>query len=188
MSKYERSDILTVPNVITSFRIAGTASLLFIRPTTRIFYILYFLCGFSDVLDGFIARRTGKTSALGARLDSIADLLLYAVMILKVMPRLIRLLPVWIWTAVAVIVVLRLASYIVCAVRFRCFSSMHTYMNKVTGAAVFCLPFALLLPDSVGLCICVCIIAALSSVEELLIHICSGQYDGRTKSIFGLKK
>ncbi|WP_306253684.1 CDP-diacylglycerol--glycerol-3-phosphate 3-phosphatidyltransferase [Parvularcula sp. IMCC14364] len=43
---------------------------------------LFVLAGISDFLDGFIARRTQTTSALGAALDPIADKLLTAAVLL----------------------------------------------------------------------------------------------------------
>jgi len=177
---------VNVPNVITSLRIVGAASMLFLDPRTAAFYIVYTLCGFSDVLDGFIARRAGITTSLGARLDSIADLLFYAVMLLKVLPRLVTMLPGWIWGVVGGILLLRLAAYITAAVRFRCFSSMHTYMNKVTGGAVFCVPYIMLLRRSLPLFIAVCVIAIISTLEELLIHLISKEYHEETKTILAL--
>ena len=38
-----------------------------------VFLAIYLYCGFSDVLDGYIARKTGTQSLTGARLDSLAD-------------------------------------------------------------------------------------------------------------------
>ncbi len=187
MSKNRNSGSLNVPNVITSLRIIGSAYMLFIRPDTTLFYIIYSLCGFSDVLDGFIARRAGLTTALGARLDSIADLMFYAVMILKVLPRLISVLPLWLWCMVAVVVAIRLAAYITAAAKFRCFASIHTYMNKLTGGAMFCVPYILLLENPVPLCAVICAIAGLSSLEELLIHIVSKEYDEKSKTLFLVK-
>ena len=173
-----------MPNAISMLRILGTVALLFIKPLTALFFVIYTLCGLSDVLDGMIARRTGTTSPLGARMDSIADLLYYAVMVLKIMPVLLGILPLWLWCAAGVVVVLRLAAYIVAAMRYGKFASLHTYMNKITGAAMFTMPYVLMLPCAVALCAVICAIAGLSSVEELLMHILSKEYKEGVKSIF----
>ncbi len=188
MENKKTSRYLTVPNVITAFRIVGTAVMLFIRPLTTEFLVLYALCGFSDVLDGFIARTTGRTTELGAKLDSIADLLYYAVMVLKIMPVLLDILPLWVWCATGVVVLLRLGSYITAAVKYKCFASMHTYMNKVTGLAMFTMPYVLMLPCAVELCAVICAIAGLSSLEELIIHLVRKEYNPSVKSIFDIKK
>ena len=42
--------------------------------------ILYFICGFTDILDGYIARKTKTESNFGTKLDTISDLLFFIVM------------------------------------------------------------------------------------------------------------
>ena len=37
------------------------------------FYVFYIVAGVSDMLDGFVARKTDTVSKLGARLDTMAD-------------------------------------------------------------------------------------------------------------------
>jgi len=180
--------IITVPNILTMFRIVGSLCLLFFKPPSLCFYILYTLCGFSDVLDGFIARSTGSTSELGAKLDSIADLLFYAVMVLSIMPTLIAILPPWLWMATAVVILLRAASYLTAAIKYGRFASMHTYMNKLTGAAMFTMPYCLLAPCAVTLCAVICSIAFLSSLEELIIHLVRKEYNPGVKTIFDIRK
>ena len=72
----KRKDMLIVlPNFVTGLRMVGTFLLLFTKAFSPAFYAIYSICGISDVLDGFLARRTGATSEFGARLDSVADLL-----------------------------------------------------------------------------------------------------------------
>ena len=81
--RFMKEKLLTPPNICTMLRIVGTVGLLLIRPLTLPFYLLYTFCGITDVLDGTIARATNSTSEFGARLDGIADLIFYAVMIVK---------------------------------------------------------------------------------------------------------
>lgn len=176
-----------VPNFITALRIIGTACLLFIEPLSTAFYIIYTLSGFSDVLDGWIARTTHTTSELGSKLDSIADLLLYAVMIVRVFPELWDRLAVWIWYVLAVVLVIRLISYGYVAVKHRRFSAMHTYGNKATGLLAFLVPYFLLLKNATPACGVVVIVALLSTVEELFLHLCMKEYDSGVKSVFKLR-
>ena len=72
--------------------------------------------------------------------------------------------------------------------RDRRFAALHTYMNKLTGAAVFVLPYFLRLPFAPAYCWAVCGIAALASTEELLIHLRGGEYNANKKTIFELRK
>lgn len=177
-----------IPNFITSLRIVGTASLLFIDPLTELFYIIYTLSGLSDLVDGFVARVTHTTSELGSKLDTVADLLLYAVMIIRVFPQLWERLAMWIWYVLAVALVIRVASYIYVAVRHHQLSAMHTYGNKITGLLAFLVPYFLLLSNATPPCGVVVIAAVLSSAEELIIHLVTKEYDPSHKSIFMLRK
>lgn len=174
---------MTIPNIITSFRLIGTIGLLFIQPFSAVFYVIYSLCGLSDILDGLIARATKKTSEFGAKLDSVADLLFYSVMLLRILPVLLQQLPDIIWYIVAGILVVRLLAYLVAAVKYHCFASQHTYMNKLTGAAVFTIPYFLTQAGDVLVCFVVCVIAGIASLEELLIHFMSKEYRPGRKTI-----
>ena len=175
---------LNIPNCITAARIAGTVFLLFLTPLTPLFFIIYTLCGFSDILDGWIARKTNTISEFGAKLDSIADLLFYALVIIKLLPILWRILPTWIWYIVGGIVLVRLIAYLTAALKFHRFSSLHTRMNKITGGAVFLLPYFLALPCAVTYCFIVVGVASISSVEELVIHLVRKEYHSNMKALF----
>ena len=60
-------------NLITCIRILCAAALAFLPALSRSFYAVYLVAGVSDMLDGFVARRTNTASSLGARLDTLAD-------------------------------------------------------------------------------------------------------------------
>lgn len=185
----KRKDMLIVlPNFVTGLRMVGTFLLLFTKAFSPSFYAVYSICGISDVLDGFLARRTGTTSEFGARLDSVADLLFYTVMMIKILPTLAVRLPGEIWYWVGGILILRLAAYLVAAVKFRRFASMHTYLNKLTGLFVFIIPYFMKLPFFVLFCMTVCGIATIASVEELVMHICAKEYDTDSKTLFVKKQ
>ena len=49
-------------NAITSLRIIGSAVLLFFGVPSLPLYITYLLCGFSDMIDGAIARKTNAAA------------------------------------------------------------------------------------------------------------------------------
>ena len=177
-----------LPNSITSLRILGAIVLLFLTPLSTAFYIVYTFAGLSDALDGWLARRTNTTSELGKKLDSVADLLFYAVMLVRLLPVLLERLPIEIWILIGVILLVRLCAYITAAIKYHRFASLHTYLNKVTGGGVFLVPYILLLPIDVFLCGVVCVIGLLASVEELLIHLRSRDYDLSPRSLLITKK
>jgi len=83
---------LTIPNMITMFRIViiPVFVLAFIMPDYHykplVLVSLFFLAGFSDWVDGFLARKLKQSSAFGAFLDPVADkLMVTTAMILLVM-------------------------------------------------------------------------------------------------------
>ena len=61
--------IKNIPNILTGFRIFGSILLLFFPAFSVEFYITYIICGFTDMIDGTIARKTGAVSEFGAKLD-----------------------------------------------------------------------------------------------------------------------
>ena len=69
-----------LPNALSALRILSVPALLALAyaSVTGPFLALIGAALASDVLDGFLARRFGLASELGARLDSWADLTLYA--------------------------------------------------------------------------------------------------------------
>jgi CDP-diacylglycerol--glycerol-3-phosphate 3-phosphatidyltransferase len=74
-----RSDILTVPNALSFYRLAMAPVLIVLALTEErtLFIVLLCVSFATDVLDGFIARTWNLCTPLGARLDSIADELTY---------------------------------------------------------------------------------------------------------------
>ncbi len=168
--------VLTPANCITSVRILGTVCLIFTAPLSLTFFLIYTLCGISDVLDGWVARKTDSITDLGSKLDSIADLFFYFVMIVKVLPILWKLLPAWFWYVLGGVVVLRIASYTTAAIKFHRFASLHTKMNKVCGGSVFLIPYALASSFACAYCFAVLFFALAAAVHELYLHLSRSEY------------
>ena len=84
-----------IPNIVTSIRILGAAAMLFLHANGFAFWTINALCGISDMLDGFLARRLHCESESGARLDSVADILFTGACIWKLIPEIA--LPLWAW-------------------------------------------------------------------------------------------
>ena len=165
-----------IPNYITVLRIVGTAFMLFLEPLSVAFYVAYTISGVSDVLDGFIARRMKITSEFGAKLDSIADLLFYATMLLKIFPLLLQKVSTELWILVGIILGLRVCTYGIVAIKFKRFASIHTYMNKLTGLVVFLLPYLIKAPILVPFCWGASVIAVIAVIQEMVLHIRSREY------------
>ena len=176
--------IKNIPNFITMLRIVGTICLLFVEPFTMPFFVIYSVAGITDVLDGFVARQLNASTEFGAKLDSASDLIFYAIMILRIFPKLLKKVPWGIWIAAGIIVAIRLASYTIAVIKYHCFASLHTYLNKLTGFAVFTTPYFYLTPYMTTFCVILCVIAFASSVEEFCTHLTRDTYRSNIKTIF----
>ena len=64
-----------IPNILSVSRIVLGLPLLLVEVMTMPFWVLYVIAGMTDMLDGFLARRWGVESKFGARLDSLAELI-----------------------------------------------------------------------------------------------------------------
>ena len=68
-----------VANVITSCRILFSVIILLVPVFSPVFYGCYLAAGFTDMIDGTIARKLGTESKFGSKLDTIADIVFIAV-------------------------------------------------------------------------------------------------------------
>ncbi len=82
-----------LPNVISMLRIAGSAGLLFCDVVGWPFWVLYALCGISDMVDGWLARKLLAETKVGAVLDSVADIVFVACGAIRLLP--VLEIPTW---------------------------------------------------------------------------------------------
>ncbi len=70
-----RGVVLNLPNLITIGRILLVPVVIWAITAgeMRVAFLLFLLAGVSDAVDGFLAKRFGMTSELGANLDPLAD-------------------------------------------------------------------------------------------------------------------
>ena len=124
-----------MPNVISALRIAGSIGLLFCNVTGWPFWTLYALCGISDMVDGWLARRLHAETKTGAILDSVADLSFVACCAIRLLPHLS--IPSWLWIWAGIIVVIKIVNQVSALVVFKRFCFPHTVANKLTGFLLF---------------------------------------------------
>ena len=122
-----------IPNIITCLRILASLLILFVP--NKWFFPLYFFAGLTDMLDGWLARKMSWTSPFGTFLDSLADLLFFLVVIAKVV--LTITLPAFLLWGALTVALIRCISYVIGYFRFHQFTSLHTYLNKLTGLLLF---------------------------------------------------
>ena len=158
-------------NIVTGFRILGSLLLLFFPAFSLGFFITYLLCGFSDMIDGTIARKTNSASKFGSQLDTMADLVFVAVSLYKLLPAIH--LPRWLWIWGGVIAVLKISSIIWGYVSKKQFLSLHTIMNKATGLLLFLLPLTLSFVELKYSSMAVCSIATFAALQEA-VYVVAG--------------
>ena len=153
-----------IANIITGCRIIGSILLLFFPTFSLAFYITYLICGFSDMIDGTIARKTNSISKFGSRLDTVADLIFVVVSLFKLVPAIH--IPGWLWIWGGVIASVKISNIIWGYVSKKQFISLHTIMNKVTGLLLFLLPLTLSFVELKYSSLVVCSIATFSAIQE----------------------
>lgn len=151
-------------NIITGSRILFSLFLLCFPPFTVPFFVLYVLCGLSDMIDGPIARKTGTDSQFGSNLDSIADVVLILVCLVKLLPA--AEVQVWVWVWTGVIACIRLMNIIWGLARRKQLILLHTIANKVAGMSLFLLPLSVPFLDINLAAIPVCAAATFAAVQE----------------------
>ena len=151
-------------NILTGCRILGSILLLFFPAFSAAFYITYLFCGFSDMIDGTIARKTNSTSKFGSQLDTVADLIFAAVSLFKLLPAIH--IPQWLWIWGGVIAIIKISNIIWGYASKNQFISEHTVMNKATGLLLFLLPLTISFVELKYTAIVVCSIATFSAIQE----------------------
>ena len=169
-------------NILTVLRIAGAVALLFTTAFSPPFWALYLFCGLSDVVDGLVARGMQQQSDLGAKLDSIADVVFIFAAILVVVPAIA--IPLWAWVCAGVITLIRVVTYLIGFRKYRAFPSLHTWANKVTGGLLFCMPILLSILGMTVAGIILGLSALFSACEELVITVRAKELDRDRKGLF----
>ena len=151
-------------NIVTSIRILCSIALLFFPVFSLAFYALYLTAGVSDMVDGWVARRTHTASELGAKLDTIADIVFVIVCLVKLLP--VLDIAVWLYVWIGVIALIKIINIISGFVVQKRFVSVHSIMNKTTGLLLFIFPLTISFIDLKYTAALVCIFATFAAIQE----------------------
>ena len=153
-----------IANIITGCRILGSILLLFFPVFSLEFFITYLLCGFSDMADGVVARKTNGNSSFGAKFDTVADFIFMIVVWYKLLPA-IRV-PQWMWIWIIIIAAVKLSNIIRGLFQKKLLISIHSTLNKVTGFALFLFPLTMQFWEAKYILAIICLIATFSAIQE----------------------
>ena len=151
-------------NIITGFRALISIVLLFCPVLSPAFYMLYLNAGFSDMIDGTIARRTNTVSEFGAGFDTAADFVFVVVCLIKILP--VISMPTWLCVWIVMIALIKIVNIISGYIVQRRLVAVHSVMNKVTGVLLFILPLTFSIVPLRYSTIPVCAIATFAAVQE----------------------
>ena len=151
-------------NLLTGCRMLCSMLMLLFPVPSPWFAAMYLLGGLTDMLDGFLARKTHTASRLGARLDTAADLLFAAAALIRLGP--VVLLPAWVWVWTAVIAVVKIINVVSGLICRRALVAVHSVMNKVAGLLLFLCPLSWYLMDVRCSAAIVCAVATFPAIQE----------------------
>ena len=171
-------------NLVSISRIFFSFLLVPFLDNRPVFLAIYLYCGFSDVLDGYIARKTGTQSLTGARLDSLADFVMYAavvaILFIRAEAALTKFLPLLVALLLA-----KLANIAIAWLKHGIFViGLHTWGNKLTGFLAYLGPILFLFVKPEKFILPVLFVAVLSALEESAIHLFSKDLDLNRRSLF----
>ena len=154
-------------NLITCLRIIFSIGLLFCPVPSVAFYAVYLGAGFTDMIDGTVARITHTESKFGSKLDTMADFVFVTACLIKMLP--ILRLSAWQYAWIAVIAGIKVVNVIFGYATQKKFVDVHSVMNKVTGGVLFIFPLTLSSIDPVFSVSVVCLVATFAAVQENII-------------------
>lgn len=155
---------IRIANLITGTRILCSVVLLFCPAFSPPFYVLYFVAGLTDMIDGPVARKIGTVNKLDAKLDIAADIVFVAVCLWKLLPSLA--VPLWLWIWIVLIALIKMINIISGYVIQKKYVANHTVMNKVTGILLFVLPLTLPVVELKYSALLVCTVATFAAIQE----------------------
>ena len=140
--------LTSLPNLLSIFRLVAAPLLIYLAWYGRhnYFLILLAISLVTDAIDGFIARKLGIVSDLGAKLDSLGDLAIYFS---------VPLCAWWLWPEIIIreifFVLLAIGAYclpiLISFVKFGEMSSYHTLATKIEAVLISIAVFILFIAD-----------------------------------------
>jgi phosphatidylglycerophosphate synthase len=177
-------ELLTLPNLITTFRILCLPVLLTLawQNHETAFMVVLAAAFLSDVLDGFIARLTHQLSQFGARLDSWADISLFITITLSAW---------WLWPEIvrnelAYVLILTGCYFLPALIgylKFHAFTSYHTWIVKCAVAAIGISLYVFFLGGPVWPFRWATALCVLAAIEEIAITAVSTELQSDVRSL-----
>jgi len=180
--------ILNLPNFLSILRLAGTPFLFWLITFENLtwFITTYLVLGFTDYLDGKLARLWNQASDLGAHLDTAADVLFYlstAWFLYYLFPAFVQPNLMFLYILMGIIVV----SVFISLYLFKKVLFFHTHLSRSAGVFVFFTMAASFFTDTTWLIGLTIFLYSLAFLEFIVIYFLRGDVSPDTRSIFNRK-
>ncbi len=186
------SDLKTIPNMLSISRLILIPAMLipayFIQnePQARfVFLIMFIIIGVTDKLDGTLARYLNQTTALGAKLDTIADMVFYPLIALWLYRFESGVVGEW-WNLVYFLLALYFFKMVTGKIKFGYVPAFHTIGAKTFSASLYFFMIAAILDPVLAKSIfpVLCVIGYINQMEETYILLTRDSVDENIRSVF----
>ena len=175
-----------IPNILSYLRIAGAVALMVLPALSVPFFTVYAVLAVLDFADGFFAKQFKAQTPTGHILDHAASLLFVITVSLRYFNTLE--VPDWAFFTATAILIVKCASLVFGAVRYKKAAFIGTDLNKYAKISFYLAPFWYIFAGMIFTCIVVLLPLFVACVEELVINLTSKSLQTDTKTIINIKK
>ena len=125
-------------NILTSIRIICGLLILIFPAFSKWYFALYLIGGFTDAIDGTVARKMGTASDFGSKFDTVADFIFTVAVVVKIIHALY--IPVWLIIWIAIIALIKIGCHLAGYIKYHEFKTVHSILNKICGGIAFIVP------------------------------------------------
>ena len=186
------NDLKTIPNMLSISRLILIPAMLIPayyiedEPQARfVFLIMFIIIGVTDKLDGTLARYLNQTTALGAKLDTIADMVFYPLIALWLYRFESGVVGEW-WNLVYFLLALYFFKMVTGKIKFGYVPAFHTIGAKTFSASLYFFMIAAILDPVLAKSIfpVLCVIGYINQLEETYILLTRDSVDENIRSVF----
>ena len=164
-------------NILTGIRILCGLLILCFPAFSGWYYFFYLTGGFSDAIDGTVARKMGAASDFGSKFDTVADFIFTVAVVVKIIHALY--IPVWLMIWITIIALIKIGSHLAGCIKYHEFKTVHSGLNKVCGGVAFAAPLFIggdyACQAKLIVVIAICILTSIAAIAEGIKILCNNQ-------------
>ena len=150
-----------------------------------VFLIMFIIIGITDKLDGTLARYLNQTTALGAKLDTLADMVFYPLIALWLYKFEPGVVGGW-WSLIYLLLALYFFKMITGKIKFGYVPAFHTIGAKTFSASLYFFMIIAMIDNGLAKTIfpILCVIGFINQIEETYILFTRDSVDENIRSVF----